>query len=309
MNPAFVTGAAGLPLSSRGFLGQSGAVATKLPAARAAAPRVAPVRMAAHLRKFIVGGNWKCNLTKGSIDELVATFNASPPLDPEEVEVVIAPAMIYVEHTRDLLRSDFSVCAQNCWTGAGGAYTGEVTADMIKDVGCDWVILGHSERRNLLLLEEGDSAIAGKARYAVDTGLKVIYCVGELLEEREAGTTLEVLTKQLKALSDKLSEDEWKNIVIAYEPVWAIGTGKVATPDQAEEVHCELRDWVAKNVNKDVADHLRIIYGGSVSGGNCNDLARLPDIDGFLVGGCSLKAEFLDIIKSHKVQEGEEVAA
>lgn len=258
--------------------------------------------MSADLRKFLVGGNWKCNLDKAQIAELVGVFNAAGAIDSSHVEVVVAPPSLYVESTRAALRGDFEVAAQNSWTGKGGAFTGELSAEMVKDVGAGWVILGHSERRHLPIIKETDAVIAEKAKYAVGAGLKVIYCIGELLEEREAGTTMDVCVEQLEALKAVLTEDEWASVVIAYEPVWAIGTGKVATPQQAEDVHLACRAWIAESVSKDVASHIRILYGGSVSGANCEDLAKLPDIDGFLVGGCSLKAEFLEIIDSHKVQ-------
>jgi triosephosphate isomerase (TIM) len=310
MAPAFVTAASPTPLGARAFGGEPLSAARPAPrrAAPATARRVAVVSMAAHLRKFLVGGNWKCNLDSKGVAGLVAEFNAGKGLDPEEVEVVLAPPMVYLEGVRKGLRGDFALAAQNCWLGKGGAYTGETSADMVKDVGAEWVILGHSERRHLPLIKEGDADIAAKARYALDAGLKVIYCIGELLEEREAGTTMDVCIRQMRAVVDVTEEKDWDNIVIAYEPVWAIGTGKVATPDQAEEVHKELRVWISKEVGQGVGDHVRILYGGSVSGGNCLDLARLPDIDGFLVGGCSLKNEFLDIIDSHRVQEGDPAA-
>lgn len=259
------------------------------------------VRMAAGGRKFLVGGNWKCNLTKSSIKELCAAFNDAGPVDNDSVEVVVAPPAVYLQMTREELRSDFATGAQNCWIDKGGAFTGETSAEMIKDCDADWVILGHSERRHTPSLKELDDIIATKAAYAVKTGLKVIYCIGELLEEREAGTTMNVCVGQLKALASKLQGSDWDSVVIAYEPVWAIGTGKVATPQQAEEVHLEVRKWLASNVDPSLAENMRILYGGSVSAGNCKDLAKLPDIDGFLVGGCSLKKEFLEIIDSHKI--------
>lgn len=266
--------------------------------ARAPAAPVARWSMAAE-RKFFIGGNWKCNLTKAAIADLCAAFNDGPVLDSSLVDVVVAPPAPYLESTRAALRADFGVGAQNAWISAGSAHTGEVDAKMIKDVGADWVILGHSERRHLPQIKESDAFIAEKARYALsDAALNVIYCVGELLEEREAGETLAVCERQLAALDSAISD--WGNVVVAYEPVWAIGTGKVATPEQAEEVHLALRTWLAKNVSQNVADSTRILYGGSVSPANCQDLARKPNIDGFLVGGASLKPGFLDIVDSYK---------
>mmetsp|Transcript_13221 Transcript_13221/g.23753 ORF Transcript_13221/g.23753 Transcript_13221/m.23753 type:complete len:297 (-) Transcript_13221:247-1137(-) len=250
-------------------------------------------------RKFFVGGNWKCNGTKQSLLELVDAFKTTDATDA--VEVAVGAPAPYLDCTRTALRSDWSVAAQNCWVSAGGAYTGEVSAEMLTDIGCDWVILGHSERRNIPEIKESDEFIADKTAYALGAGLGVIYCIGELLEEREAGKTIEVCERQMKALASKISD--WSKIVIAYEPVWAIGTGKVATPEQAEEVHAALREWLAKNVSSQVSESTRILYGGSVSGGNCDELAKKPNIDGFLVGGASLKPDFIKIVESYKFSE------
>ncbi|KAA8497169.1 Triosephosphate isomerase, cytosolic [Porphyridium purpureum] len=259
--------------------------------------RVATLSMGAD-RVFFVGGNWKCNGSKSEIKTLVESFNKDAPTT-SDVEVVVGAPLPYLEYTRGLLRSDWGVSAQNCWIGKGGAYTGEVTADMLADVGTDWVILGHSERRNLPELKESDATIATKTVYAISKGVSVMYCIGELLEERESGQTIAVCERQLKALGDVIGSD-WSKIVIAYEPVWAIGTGKVATPEQAEEVHEAIRKWLAANVSQQVADSTRILYGGSVSPANCDELAKKPNIDGFLVGGASLKPDFVKIVESYK---------
>ncbi|PRW33625.1 Triosephosphate cytosolic [Chlorella sorokiniana] len=245
-------------------------------------------------RKFFVGGNWKANGTLKSNEELVKVLNAAEVPGTDVVEVVVAPAAVHIPAVQAALRKDFSVAAQNCWTGKGGAFTGELPAEMLKDLGLPWVILGHSERRHIL--KESDEMIADKVAYALSQGLGVIYCIGEKLEEREAGNTMAVNARQMKALADKISD--WSKIVVAYEPVWAIGTGKVATPEQAQEVHDEVRKWLAANVSPKAAAATRIIYGGSVTAANCGDLATRPDIDGFLVGGASLKPEFVDIIKA-----------
>jgi triosephosphate isomerase (TIM) len=295
---AFVT--ATVPGARAAFAGAAVSISPATPGSRGRRAANHGPSMSAAGRTFFVGGNWKANLTKASIAELCATFNAAAPPLGSDVEVVVAPPAVYLSATRDALRPDFGVAAQNAWLGAGGAYKGEVTADMIKDCDASWVILGHSERRHLPLLRESDSCIAEKASYAIKAGLGVIYCIGELLEEREAGTTMEVCVRQLSALAAKIDVSDWGNVVIAYEPVWAIGTGKVATPAQAEDIHQSVRNWIATSVSKSVADTVRILYGGSVSAANCKELAMLPDIDGFLVGGCSLKEEFVDIIASHK---------
>lgn len=169
---------------------------------------------------------------------------------------------------------------------------------MLVNLSIPWVILGHSERR--LLLNESNDFVADKVAYALLQGLKVIACVGETLEQRESGATMAVVAAQTKAIAEQVTH--WSNIVLAYEPVWAIGTGKVATPAQAQEVHFELRKWLHDNAGAEVAATTRIIYGGSVNGANCKELAAQPDVDGFLVGGASLKPEFIDIIKSATVK-------
>ncbi|XP_078441708.1 triosephosphate isomerase [Wolffia australiana] len=243
--------------------------------------------------KFFVGGNWKCNGTKDSISTLVADLNAAN-IEPD-VDVVVSPPFIYIDQVKNSLGGRIEISAQNCWVGKTGAYTGEISAEQLKDIGCQWVILGHSERRHII--KENDEFIGKKAAYALDQGIKVIACIGELLEERESGKTFDVCFRQLKAFADAVPS--WENIVIAYEPVWAIGTGKVATPEQAQEVHAAVRDWLKNNVSTEVASSTRIIYGGSVNGSNCADLAKREDIDGFLVGGASLKGpEFAQIINS-----------
>nr|XP_043637272.1 triosephosphate isomerase, chloroplastic [Erigeron canadensis] len=243
--------------------------------------------------KFFVGGNWKCNGTKDSIKQLVSDLN-SATLEPD-VDVVVGPPFIYIDQVKSSLTDRIEIAAQNSWIGKGGAFTGEISAEQLKDIGCKWVILGHSERRHVI--GENDEFIGKKAAYALGQNLGVIACIGELLEEREAGKTFDVCFKQLKAYADAVSS--WDDIVIAYEPVWAIGTGKVASPEQAQEVHVAVRDWLAKNVSTEVASKTRIIYGGSVNAGNSADLAKKEDIDGFLVGGASLKgSDFATIINS-----------
>lgn len=243
--------------------------------------------------KFFVGGNWKCNGTKDSISKLISDLN-NAKLEPD-VDVVVAPPFVYIDQVKNSITDRIEISGQNSWVGKGGAFTGEISVEQLKDLGCKWVILGHSERRHVI--GEKDEFIGKKAAYALSEGLGVIACIGELLEEREAGKTFDVCFQQLKAYADAVPS--WDNIVIAYEPVWAIGTGKVASPEQAQEVHIALRDWLKNNVSAEVASKTRIIYGGSVNGGNSADLAKKEDIDGFLVGGASLKGpEFATIVNS-----------
>ncbi len=205
-------------------------------------------------------------------------------------EVVIAPPAIYLQlASSELKQPTVAVAAQNVYDKPNGAFTGEISVSQLKDSDIHWTILGHSERRTLL--NETDEVVAAKTRAALDGGVSVVWCCGESLEEREGGKTIEVIEKQLAALAAKISGDDWKKIVIAYEPIWAIGTGKVATVEQAQEVHAAIRKWLKEKVSATVADETRILYGGSVNGKNSKDLAQQPDIDGFLVGGASLKPE------------------
>ncbi|KAL8868314.1 MAG: hypothetical protein Q9198_008221, partial [Flavoplaca austrocitrina] len=225
-------------------------------------------------------------------------------------EVVIAPPSIYLLAAREALRQGIEVAAQNVFDKPNGAFTGEISAEQLKDSGVTWTLTGHSERR--VILAEGDEVIfslimqrkwgpatdfiARKTKAALDGGLGVILCIGETLEQREDNKTIEIVTKQLKAVAEQTKD--WSKVVVAYEPVWAIGTGKVASTEQAQEVHAEIRKWLASTISKEASDNTRIIYGGSVSEKNCRDLAQQADIDGFLVGGASLKPAFVDIINA-----------
>lgn len=232
------------------------------------------------------------NGDKKSISGICA-FLKTGPLN-SNTDIVVAPPYCYIQYSRDNLPDQVQVAAQNCYNQASGAFTGEISPQMIQDLGANWVITGHSERR--WVMGETDEFVAQKTRFALDSGLGVIPCVGEKLEEREANQTMDVINKQMKALADKIQD--WSKVVIAYEPVWAIGTGKTASPEQAQEVHQQIRAWLASTVSADVAAKTRIIYGGSVKGSNAKELAAKPDIDGFLVGGASLKPEFIEIINA-----------
>jgi triosephosphate isomerase len=247
-------------------------------------------------RQFFIGGNFKMNGTLSSTKEIVNNLN-NAKLD-SNVEVVIAPPALYLLPTREHLRKGLEVAAQNVYDKPNGAFTGEISASQLKDSGITWTILGHSERRTIL--GETDEIVANKTKAALDADLSVILCCGESLEEREAGTTVEVVTKQLKVVADKVQD--WSKIVIAYEPIWAIGTGKVATTEQAQEVHAAIREWLKKEVSAEAAEKTRILYGGSVSEKNCKELAKQADIDGFLVGGASLKPAFVDIINARSAK-------
>jgi triosephosphate isomerase (TIM) len=179
-----------------------------------------------------------------------------------------------------------------------GAFTGETSAALLADIGIQWAIIGHSERRSGFGFPgETNEAVGRKVKTALEGGMKAIACVGEQLADRESGATMAVVAQQLEAIAAAIQPADWSNVVVAYEPVWAIGTGKVATPEQAEETHANIREWISAHVSPEVAAEVRIIYGGSVKGSNAVALLKGPNIDGFLVGGASLLPEFVDIIK------------
>lgn len=245
--------------------------------------------------RFLVGGNWKCNGDTAAVTQLVKDLNAGSV--PADVEVVIAPPFLYLDQVKKSIKADYKLSAQNCWIGKGGAFTGEIAAEMLSDMDIPWVILGHSERR--ALCGETNEIVGTKVAYALSQGIKVIACIGETLPQRESGQMFSILEGQLSQIANNV--EDWTKVVIAYEPVWAIGTGVVATPEQAEEVHAWVRQWIGKTVSPAVADKIRILYGGSVNDGNCAELADLEDVDGFLVGGASLKGEsFVKICNAQK---------
>lgn len=218
-------------------------------------------------------------------------LNAQPL--SKHTEVVICPSQVHLQSVATSIRSDISVGAQDVWTKGPGAFTGETAAEMLTDMGVKWTLVGHSERREK---GESDAQVAAKAKYALDKGLSVIACCGEPLESREAGTTNEFVFPQIKAYADVFTKEDWSRVVIAYEPIWAIGTGLTATPEQAQETHKAIREYLGQVAGADVAENTRILYGGSANAKNAPDLSSKPDIDGFLVGGASLKPEFADII-------------
>ena len=246
------------------------------------------------MRKLLVGGNWKCNGTAKFAKEFPAQVLNNLKFNPANVEVVVAPTALHIPHVQSVLGNNVHVATQNLSLTGNGAFTGEFSVEMIKDMGISWTLTGHSERRTLF--GETDKDVANKTKVAVDSGMTVLACIGELLDERESGRTKEVNTRQLNAIREVC--EDWSKIVIAYEPVWAIGTGKTATPEIAQETHAEIREWLVANVSKEAADSVRILYGGSVSDANAADLIKMEDIDGFLVGGASLKPAFHQIVEA-----------
>lgn len=244
-------------------------------------------------RKFFVGGNFKMNGSTASIKDIAVNLKTAN-LD-SNTEIVIAPPSLYLSYARENFSPNIQIAAQNVFDKANGAFTGEISVSQLVDLGINWTIIGHSERR--IILNEDDQFVASKTKAALDGGVRVILCCGESLEQREQGKTIDVVTRQLNSVKEKVND--WSNIVIAYEPIWAIGTGKVASIEQAQEVHKAIREWLKNEVNNKAADETRIIYGGSVNEKNCRNLSLQPDIDGFLVGGASLKPAFVDIINSN----------
>ncbi|CAE7526284.1 UGP1 [Symbiodinium natans] len=248
-------------------------------------------------RKFIVGGNWKCNpATVREANTLLKEWKkALPNVDKSKVDVVICPPALWMSSLNESIEAlGMSTCAQNVGKNDAGAFTGEWTASNLQDINISWTLIGHSERRTKY--GESDADVAEKVAKCQDAGLNVILCIGETLEEREGGKTDEVNKRQLGAVIPKVKD--WDKIVIAYEPVWAIGTGKVATPDQAEETQAAIRAYLKEAAGAAVADKVRIQYGGSVTRDNCAELITKPNIDGFLVGGASLKPTFMDIVSA-----------
>ncbi|MCS7306303.1 MAG: triose-phosphate isomerase [Thermoguttaceae bacterium] len=251
------------------------------------------------MRRPLIAGNWKMNLTRSEAVALAEAVAKQADQYPT-VDIAVCPPFVYLEAVgRAIAGSRVALGAQNMYPEPSGAFTGEISPMMLCEMGCRYVILGHSERRQWL--GETDSFINKKVHAALKAGLQPIVCLGEQLAEREAGHTLEVIRAQFEGSLAGLTAQQMIQTVIAYEPVWAIGTGKVATPHQAEEVHLELRKLIAQRYNPEIAQQVVIQYGGSVKPDNAQELFAQPDIDGALVGGASLKPDqFLGIIAGMK---------
>lgn len=248
------------------------------------------------LRKAIVAGNWKMNNDRNAAKKLITELN--PLVKDAACEVVLCVPYTNLETALSLCEgTNMHVGAENCHWAKYGAFTGEISAEMLAEMGVEYVIIGHSERRQYF--GETDQTVQARVRAALDAGLKVILCVGEVLEQREQGITEEVVALQTKVALGGVSEEELSRIVIAYEPVWAIGTGKTATADQAEEVCAFIRSVVAKLYSKAAADALTIQYGGSMKPGNAKELLSKENVDGGLIGGAALVAsDFAAIIEA-----------
>ncbi len=249
------------------------------------------------MRKKIIAGNWKMNKTAGEGEALANAVKRELSAETK-VDVVLCPAFTAISAVSQAVSgSQIAVGAQNMHWEADGAYTGEISAAMLRDLYCRYVILGHSERRQYF--GETDESVNKKTHAALAAGLKPIVCVGETLEEREADQIESVITTQINGGLAGLTSAQFKNVIIAYEPVWAIGTGKTATPEQAQDVHAMIRGLLAKLSDKPTADSVRIQYGGSMKPGNAAELLSKPDIDGGLIGGAALDAQsFIEIVKA-----------
>lgn len=249
------------------------------------------------MRKFLIAGNWKMNCGIAETTTLLAGIADRQNTIPEGVEVLVCPPSISLqtasEFTSDADR--FFLGAQNVHYEGNGAFTGEISTSMIKEVGCEYVIVGHSERREYF--GETDITINAKVKKSIQDDIKPVICVGESLEQRKKETHVRMVTKQVQAALNGISEQNATQIVIAYEPIWAIGTGETASPEQAQEMHKTIRSVLAEMYSVSTADSVQILYGGSMKPHNAESLLRQPDVDGGLIGGASLKAEsFTEII-------------
>lgn len=241
------------------------------------------------MRKPMIAGNWKLHKTLQESADLVSDL-LQAVADNKNVEIVVAPVYTALAKVAETVAgSNIKLAAQNCYQEPQGAFTGEVSAPLLKDVGCQYVIIGHSERRQLFA--ESDELINSKAHALAENGLGIILCIGETLEERETDQMFDVLRRQIRLGLKNLSSEQMVDVVIAYEPVWAIGTGVTASDEQAQEAHAFIRALLLELYDEKTANATRILYGGSVKPGNVDNLMSQPDVDGALVGGASLKSE------------------
>jgi len=250
------------------------------------------------MRRKVIAGNWKMNNDLKETQNLISKLSSGLPLDNLNCDVIVCPPFTSLFEAHTLLKgTKIKLGAQNMYYESSGAFTGEISVAMLKSVGCEYVLLGHSERRTIF--GETDELINNKIKKAISSGLKPIFCIGELLEEREAGITENIIEKQLKFGLKNISSEEIVNVIIAYEPVWAIGTGKTASPEQAEEVHKFIRSLINEKYGESISQNIIIQYGGSVNSKNAKELLFQKNIDGALIGGASLKADsFIEIIQA-----------
>ncbi len=248
------------------------------------------------MRTKIVAGNWKMNKNLEETEALLTELAGKRP--DTDAEIIVAPTFVNLAAAvRHLGSSIIQVAAQNMHFAVNGAYTGEISADMLKNIEVDIVILGHSERRSHF--GETDTLLAQKVNAAIENDMRIIFCFGEELEQRKNETHFQVVEEQLKSALFNLEEKDWDKVILAYEPVWAIGTGETATPEQAQEMHAFIRKTISNAYDDEIANNVSILYGGSVKPNNAKDIFSKPDVDGGLIGGASLKADdFVEIIKA-----------
>ena len=248
------------------------------------------------MRRNIVAGNWKMNNNLGQTEALLKELKTQ--VIPADVTVMVAPAYTNLYHAFESVRGQaIEVVAQNMHQSKNGAYTGEVSAEMLKSVGVNTVILGHSERR--AYFNDTNAVLAEKVNAAIENKMQAIFCFGEELEDRKQGEQFEVVKAQLEQGLLHLNEEQFKNIILAYEPVWAIGTGETASPEQAQDIHAYVRKLIASTYNDTVAENVSILYGGSVKPGNAKEIFANPDVDGGLIGGAALNAnDFMAIVNA-----------
>ena len=249
------------------------------------------------MRKKIVAGNWKMNKNAEQTEDLLNELIGQIPTE-SNAQVIVAPTFVNLASAVDHLEyTSISVAAQNMHQAESGAYTGEISADMLKSIGVDTVILGHSERR--AIFHETDALIANKVDTALKHDMKVIFCFGEELKDRQSANHFNIVENQLRDGLFHIKAKDWENIILAYEPVWAIGTGETASPEQAQDMHEFIRETVRKTFGSDVAEDVSILYGGSVKPDNAKEIFSKPDVDGGLIGGAALNAkDFVAIVNA-----------
>ena len=248
------------------------------------------------MRDQIVAGNWKMNNDQNETQTLLNALKSYSK--PKNVRVMVAPSFTQLSQSVSLLGDDvITVAAQNVNAAASGAYTGEVSVSMLKGVGVETVILGHSERRSLY--HENNASLANKVNTSIESGMEIVFCFGEQLEERKSNRHFDVVKEQLSEALFSLSAASWSQVVLAYEPVWAIGTGETASPDQAQEMHAFIRNLIQEKYTENLAQEVAILYGGSVKPGNAKEIFSMEDVDGGLIGGASLNADnFMAIVNA-----------
>tara|TARA_B110000027_G_scaffold85093_1_gene90323 strand:+ start:11124 stop:11873 length:750 start_codon:yes stop_codon:yes gene_type:complete len=248
------------------------------------------------MRDQIVAGNWKMNNDQNETQSLLNELKKYNK--PEKIRIIVAPSFTQLSQSVDLLKDDIiTVAAQNMNLAVSGAHTGEISVNMLKGVGVNLVVLGHSERRSLY--HENNLTLAGKVNTALEAGMEIIFCFGEQLEERKSNRHFNVVKEQLSEALFSLSVAAWSQIILAYEPVWAIGTGETASPDQAQEMHAYIRSLIQEHYNENLAQKVSILYGGSVKPGNAEEIFSMQDVDGGLIGGASLNSDdFMAIVNA-----------